>query len=237
MTTRSPVAPELSAIEVRGTTRGAFLMRGALAVGAAYGAGTVGPFVTQALAQAGQGNPRGAGDIEILNFALTLEWLEAFYYQRALKAVNMSSETKALAQEIETNEFEHAKFLNGAIKSLGGKPVPQPEVSFPFAGESKFLQLAQTFEDTGVMAYNGAAPLIEAKDVLANAGRIVQVEGRHAAGIRMLRGQNPAEAAFDGVLEFQEVVRRVKPFLDTLPFSFRQEELPRGAQQGDSSYF
>ncbi len=235
MTPRQPVAPELAAIEVRGTTRGAFMMRGALAVSAAYGAAAVGPFVERALGQAGQANPRGAGDIEILDFALTLEWLEAFYYQRALKAVNMSSETKSLAQEIESNEFEHAKFLSGAIKSLGGKPTPAPTVSFPFAGESKFLQLAQTFEDTGVMAYNGAGPLIEAKDVLANAGRIAQVEGRHAAGIRMLRGQNPAEAAFDGVLSFQEVVRRVKPFVDELPFSFRQAEPGRGGLQGDNS--
>ena len=85
------------------------------------------------------------------------------------------------------------------IKQLGGKPVAAPGVDFgkAFANEESFLELAQTFEDTGVSAYNGAAPEIESTEVLAAAGSIVQVEARHAAAIRLLRGENPAPMGFD----------------------------------------
>ncbi|MGI8440761.1 MAG: ferritin-like domain-containing protein [Thermoleophilaceae bacterium] len=232
MTTRRPTAPELGLIDLRPMTRSAFLIKGALAAGTAYGAAAVAPWVGTALAQ-----NEGAGDIEILNFALTLEHLEALYYERALRQVSLSSETRTLVREIAGNEREHVNFLIGAVKTLGGKPAKEPEVSFPFSGEEAFLELAQTFEDTGVTAYNGAAPLIESKAVLNNAGRIVQVEGRHAGAIRFVRGRNPAEAALDGTLEFQEVVETVKPFLRTLPFEFRNPDGTRGALQGDSSSF
>lgn len=232
MSARRPTAPELGLIELRPLTRSAFLMKGVLAAGATYGAAAVGPWVGTALAQ-----NEGAGDVEILNFALTLEHLEALYYERALRQVSMSSETKRVAREIAGNERAHVDFLIGAVTTLGGKPAKEPAVSFPFSGEEAFLELAQTLEDTGVMAYNGAAPLLESKAVLNNAGKIAQIEGRHAGAIRFLRGRNPAEAALDGTLEFQEVVETVKPFLRTLPFEFRNPDGVRGAQQGNSSNF
>lgn len=222
---RAP-APELAGIEVRGTTRAAFLMKGALATGAAYGLMSVGPFVREALGQQGTefSDPSfaGEGDVEILNFALTLEYLEWEYYARALRQVNLGSEARELVTEIRDNEREHIDFLIGAVKSLKGKPGRAPEVTFDFGGEEAFLALAQTFEDTGVMAYNGAGPLLESKAVLNNAGRIVQVEGRHAGAIRWLRGQNVTDGALDGVLNFQEVVERVEPFIIDSPQSFRE---------------
>ncbi|MGH2804431.1 MAG: ferritin-like domain-containing protein, partial [Thermoleophilaceae bacterium] len=76
-----------------------------------------------------------------------------------------------------------------------------------------FLKLAQTFEDTGVSAYNGAAPAIESTDVLAAAGSIVQVEARHAAAIRALNGNPITEGGFDEALEMQEVLDAVQPFV------------------------
>lgn len=233
----TPVAPQLHQIEFRPTTRAAFLLRGALAAGAAYGANAVGPWVMEAFAQdQGQQNA-GAGDVEILNFALTLEHLEATYYARALKELSLSGPVKALTQEIADNEAAHVAFLSGAIKTFGAKPAKPPEVAFPYTGEAKFLQLAQTFEDTGVMAYNGAAPFIESKAILNNAGKIAQVEGRHAGAIRFLRGKGPAPAALDGVLDFQEVIATVKPYLKSMPFSFRQAEPGRGPQQYNPSTF
>ena len=80
--------------------------------------------------------------------------------------------------------------LTGLVGSLGGEPTPEPEVDFgnAFSSQTSYLELAQVFEDTGVSAYNGAGPELESKEALATAGTIVQIEGRHAALIRMMRG-------------------------------------------------
>jgi len=225
------VPARLAGIEVHGTTRAEFIMRGALAAGAAYGLGAVSPFLQQALAQGTQYAPpeqTGKSDIEILNFALTLEHLEAEYYKRGLSAVNLSGEARKLARELYENEAAHVDFLTGAIKTLGGKPGRAPTVTFPFGSESAFLELAQTFEDTGVYAYNAAAILLESKAVLNNTGQIAQVEGRHAGAIRWVRGQNVTDGALDGTLTFQEVVERLDPFIVDSPRSFQEAKPESG---------
>jgi hypothetical protein len=203
-------APELAAIDVQGISRGSFLVRGAVTAGAVYGLSAVGPFVRQAVAQ------EGGGDVEILNFALTLEYLEAAFYTRALKQTRgLSGNVKSLATEICDNENEHVAALKMTIEDLGGTPVQAPGVDFgkAFANQKNFLKLAQTFEDTGVSAYNGAAPAIESTDVLAAAGSIVQIEARHAAAIRLLNGQPISDGGFDKALEMQAVLAAVKPFV------------------------
>jgi len=199
--------PELAQIEITGMTRSSFLVRSALAAGAVYGTATVTPFVSRALAQ--------GGDVDILNFALTLEYLEEAYYDMGLKSLSLSSEIKALATEIRDNESAHVDALTEAIKGTGGKPVQAPGVDFgkAFADESAFLKLAQTFEDTGVSAYNGAGPAISSPEVLAAAGSIVQVEARHAALIRLANGETPAPDQFDMELGMSEVLKAVKPFV------------------------
>jgi rubrerythrin len=210
MTRHNLAAPELAAIDVQGVTRQAFMVRGAIAAGAVYGLSTVGPFVRSALAE------EGDGDLEILNFALTLEYLEAAFYTQALQQVRgLPGSVRSLAEEIGANEDVHVKALTGTIKQLGGKPVKAPGVDFgdAFSSPAAFLKLAQTFEDTGVGAYNGAAPAISSKEVLGAAGSIVQVEARHAAAIRGLNGEQPAEGAFDDALDTQEVLTAVKPFV------------------------
>jgi rubrerythrin len=218
-----PPAPELAGVEVHGTTRATFVMRGALAAGAAYGLGAVGPLVRDALAAPEFSSPRqtGQSDIEILNFLLTFERLQADFYRRGGR-VDVGGEGRGLIGEIADNEREHARFLAGAIRSLGGRANRPPLVTFPIGGRRDFLQLAQTLEDTGVLAYNGASPLIESKAVLNRASQIAQVEGRHAGAIRMLRGQTVTDGALDGTLEFQEVVERVEPYIIDSPPSFEQ---------------
>jgi len=198
-------APELAAVEVHGMTRAAFIMRSALAAGSVYGLHTVGPFVSQALAQ------DSAGDIEILNFALTLEFLETDFYR---SASGLSGEAAALATRFGDEEAEHVDALTAAIRGLGGKPVGKPQTSFPGGGQGAFLKLAQTLEDTGVSAYNGAAPKIVSKEVLASAGSIVQIEARHAATIRLLNGEDPAPVAFDRTLTEEQVLRAAGPFIE-----------------------
>jgi hypothetical protein len=204
------VAPELAAIDVQGISRQSFIMRGAVAAGAVYGLGAVGPFVRDAMAQ------EGGGDVDVLNFALTLEYLEAAFYIQALRRVgDMSAEVRSLATEIRDNEVAHVGALAETIERLGGKPVKAPGVDFgnAFANQKAFLELAQTFEDTGVSAYNGAAPAIESAEVLLAAGSIVQVEARHAAAVRSLNGRPISEGGFDLSLDMAAVLGAVKPFV------------------------
>jgi hypothetical protein len=201
--------PELATVEIKGMTRSAFIVRGAMAAGATYGLGAVSPFVSGALAQ-------GGGDVEIVNFALTLEYLEAAFYTEAAKKVpGLSGELAALVSEIRDNEVEHVDALTATVKQLGGKPAAVPGVDFggAFASTGAFLKLANVFEDTGVSAYNGAATGIESVEVLAAAGGIVQVEARHAALIRLARNRPPAPLAFDKSSTVDEVLSAVKPFI------------------------
>lgn len=202
--------PELAVIEVKGMTRESFIMRGAIAAGSVYGLSTVSPFVREAMAQGGD------GDIGILNFALTLEFLEAAFYTQALKQVKgLSGDVKEVATQLKADETAHVDGLTGAIKEAGGQPVKAPGVDFgkAFASQDSFLETAQTFEDLGVGAYNGAGPLIKDKATLGTAGSIVQVEGRHAGVIRLLRGEQISPSAFDKGLMMQEVLDAAKPFI------------------------
>ena len=199
--------PELAAIEIEEMSRSDMIMKGALAAGAVYGLSMVGPFLRQAFAQS------GGGDVEILNFALTLEYLESAFYDEAKTKAKASGELKSLVDLIAKDEAEHVSALTATIKQLGGKPVTAPKVAFPYSGTTGFLKLAQTFEDTGVSAYNGAAPSIKSKKLLATAGGIVQVEARHAAAIRLQNNQPPAPDAFDPSLDQKQVLAAVKPFI------------------------
>ncbi len=187
--------------------RSAFLLKGALAAGALYGASAVGPLVQRVFAQG------SSGDIDILNFALTLELLEADFYKTGLEELSLSSNVEKLATEFGDTEQEHVDALTGAIKDLGGKPVKTPKFEFPIKDEKSFLELAITFEDTGVSAYNGAGPMIKSKDLLATAGSIVQIEGRHAGVIRFVAGEEPVVAPFDPTLSMDEVLKAVEPFI------------------------
>jgi rubrerythrin len=155
----------------------------------------------------------GGGDVEILNFALTLEHLEAAFYERGIAEVDLGRETREFAETILGDENEHVAALEKTIESLGGKAAAAPMVEFPFSDEAAFLKLAQTLEDTGVSAYDGAAPAIKSKELLATAGSIVQVEARHAARVRLARNAPPAPNAFDPALGQRQVLKAIQPFL------------------------
>jgi rubrerythrin len=208
MTDNTLANPELTGIEVHGITRSSFILRGALAAGAVYGASAVTPFVSQALAAT------GSGDVEILNFALTLEYLETDFYKVKGKQVGLSGQAKAYATQFGQEESEHVAALTAAVKALGGKPVKKPTFVFPATNEKSFLALASVLENTGVSAYNGAAPQIKSKEVLGSAGSIVQVEARHAAAINLLIGKSPTpNQGFDKPLTSSQVLAAVKPLI------------------------
>jgi rubrerythrin len=207
MANTQPAAPQLRGVDIQGITRSSFILRGALAAGGVYGAGAVGPFVARALAQA------SGSDVGVLNFALTLEFLEAEFYERALSDANLDGELRKLAEEIGKNEAEHVDTLRTTIEGLGGKPAAAPRVRFDLKDRDSFLDLAVRLEDTGVSAYNGAVPAIDSGDILSAAGAIVQVESRHAAAVRLEAGEDPAPAAFDRTLSDEEVQDAIRPFL------------------------
>jgi hypothetical protein len=206
--TTHDVEPELGQIEVQGMTRSSFILRGALAAGAIYGVGAVTPFVSSALAAT------GSGDVEILNFALTLEYLEADFYNVKGKSLPLSGEAKSYATMFGAQESDHVNALTAVIKQMGGKPVAKPMFVFPATSQSSFLKLASVLENTGVGAYNGAAPSLQSKQVLAAAGEIVQIEARHAAAINLLIEQSPTpNQGFDRPLTKAEVLAKASPLI------------------------
>jgi serine-rich repeat adhesion-like glycoprotein len=203
--------PELAAVTVdedsEDISRGEVILKGALAAGAVYGTLMVGPYVRQALAMS------GGGDVEILNFALTLEYLESTFYEEARTRAKAKGELKSLIALLADDEKQHVDALTASIEQLGGKPVAKPKFDFPYSGTAGFLKLARTFEDTGVSAYNGAAPAIKSPEVLGAAGSIVQVEARHAAAIRLQNSEEPSPEAFDPTLQEAQVLKAVEPFI------------------------
>jgi hypothetical protein len=203
MTPSNHVPPELAAVEVHGVTRQSFLLRGAIAAGAVYGAGAVAPFVSSAL------GATGGGDVDILNFALTLEYLEADFYKHKAKTVGLTGEAKSLAATFAEHEQLHVDALIKTIVAAGGTPVKKPTFAFPVTDQPSFLSLAYTLENVGVGAYNGAGPSLQNKQYLVAAGAIVQVEARHAASIALLMGGSVTpNGGFDKPLTKAEVLAK-----------------------------
>ena len=199
-------------IHVAGITRGAFIARSVLAAGALSGAAAAGPALTRALAHSKHGAFSG-GDVGIVNFALTLEKIEAELYKRALAVDGLEPDVKKLIESIAKNETEHVQTLTQALQGLGGKADPAPQIRLPqLANQDDVLRTAVELEDLGVYAYNGAATQIQSKDLLQAAASIVQVEARHAGALRELAGQSPTVGPFDRVFsgeQADEAVHRV----------------------------
>ena len=135
---------------------------------------------------------------DVLNFALTLEYLEDEFYKSALSTTMIPADRKVIFQQISKHETAHVAFLTATIMALGATPVAKPKFDFTAKGTypdpcqdyPTFLALSQAFEDTGVRAYKGrAAELISNNDVLTAALQIHSVEARHASMVRRLRGE------------------------------------------------
>ncbi len=147
----------------------------------------------------------GGGDIGIVNFALTLEKVEADFYKRALAVEDLDEDARKLLEAISKDETAHVDQLSKTLQALGGKADPAPQTRFPaLTGQDQVLQLAIELEDTGVAAYNGAATVIQSRDVLQAAASIAQVEARHAGALRELAGQLPVIGPFDRVMSGEQ---------------------------------
>lgn len=169
--------------EARGTTR-AQLFRRAIVGGGAFVAGglAIGGLPSLAL-----GAPSASQDVEILNFALLLEFLESEFYKEAVSKNAIGGETLAFAKVVRDHELAHVAFLRNA---LGSKARSKPQFDFKdtTSDPDKFRATSIALEDTGVAAYNGQGKNLT-KKTLAAAGQIVSVEARHAAWIRRITGK------------------------------------------------
>lgn len=150
-----------------------------------------------------------SGDVAILNYALTLEYLEEAFYARALKGAGLTGEYKRFATVVGAHEAAHVSFLR---KALGSKAVKKPKFDFKgtTASRDAFAKTAILLEDTGVAAYQGQAGNISSNANLAAAISIHPVEARHAAWIRNIVGQPPAPDAFNPALSKSAVLSAVK---------------------------
>jgi rubrerythrin len=173
----------------------------------------------------------GGTDIDVLNYALTLEHLENAFYREAFETYdretfndadivqNYSTENdQSLYTNIEVigeHEATHVEVLEQAVQLLGGDPVSEATYDFGIDSVETFLGLAQVFENTGVAAYAGAAPFIESPDMVSAALSIRSVEARHAAYLNDINGALAYPDAFDSSLSQQEVLDAVGPFIDS----------------------
>lgn len=206
--------PELAAVEVRGMTREAFLVRATLATGAAYGLGAVAPFVHDALAQE-RTKLEAVGDLGILTLALTLELVEQSLYDDALARSPLGGGAGALVDKLRRDEAAHVGELRRLVRRLRGRPGTPPLVSFGTEAGSRrgFLALAQTIEETVVFTMHGMLPNLESKELLERLAALAQVDARHAALVALARGQKPAPKAFEDRLSIPQARERLSPYV------------------------
>lgn len=163
-----------------------------------------------------------ASPVDVLNYALTLEHLEAAFYRDGLAAIGREGITQWGYQDsvfdnlvaIGEHEAEHVAVLTQVITDLGGEPVAEAMYDFGYEDAVGFLQVAQALEDTGVAAYQGAAQyLIESDELLTAALTIHGVEARHAAYIALLNAAVPFPEAVNPTLTPAEVLDIATPFI------------------------
>jgi rubrerythrin len=147
-------------------------------------------------------------DLAILNFALTLEYLQAAFYTEAERLKELQGRTRRAAEVVGSVERAHVKAFN---ELLGKQAVKRPKFDFQGVTEKSdaFLKTAVAFEDLAVAAYKGQATRLKSRSALAAAVSIHSVEARHAAWMRYLFGVNPARDAFDQPSNKQEVTKVV----------------------------
>jgi Ferritin-like domain len=199
---------------VSGDTRLGFLRKAGLAGGAALsGSAVLGVLAAPAMA-AGSGRPPasfGPGDVGILNYALTLEYLErAFYNEATAKGKITDAKLKAFLKTVTRDERAHVTFLK---KALGSKAVKEPKFNFMGipSDPAKFAATAYVLENTGVHAYLGQAGNIKLPAYLLAAASIVTIEARHAGAIASINNAAIAPSGpFDTGFSAAKVLAAVK---------------------------
>ncbi len=155
-----------------------------------------------------------ADDLEILNYALTLERLEYVFYRDGLTTLDRQAFAQARRpkevfpnlEAIRDHEQAHVETLVAMIRDLGGEPVEEAAFDFPYSDVDDFIALAAAIENTGVAAYADAAAQIQDKELLATVLGIFSVEARHSAYLNARAGKSPFPEAFDEPKPKEEVL-------------------------------
>ena len=214
----------MSTIEKPSSRRG-FLGTSVKLAGAGAAAATLGAQTT---------TPPAMTDVDILNYALTLEHLEARFYIDGLMrytaadfrggmfAANLGDRVNATVYEylglIRDHEVEHVSTLQTTIRGLGGVPVEAcTQYNFMNTTPDQFIAVAQALENTGVSAYVGAIAMIQAPALRTAGASIATVEARHAAYLNLLNNANPFPMAFDMARTMAQVLAIATPFLVSCP--------------------
>jgi hypothetical protein len=202
---------------LEGDTRLSFLKKAGLAGGAVMGSGAILSALTPAASMAaGKGRPPakfGKGDIGILNYALTLEYLEAAFYNEATANQKKSSfvkdkQAQVFLKTVTADENAHVAFLE---KALGSKAVAAPKVDFggTTSDEASFIETAVALENTGVGAYSGQALNIVSPAYIAAALSIWSIEARHASVAGLLLKPTPSSLTPNGPFDKPKTAAQV----------------------------
>ena len=155
-------------------------------------------------------------DLDVLNYALTLEHLEFAFYRDGLAGFTAADFEGGIYDNlilVRDHEGTHVDTLIQVITSLGGAPVAEATYDFGYSDAAGFLAVAAALENTGVSAYDGAAASIVSVDLLNAAGTIVAVEARHASYLNLVSGEVPFPAAFETPLDRAAVLEIAGPFI------------------------
>ncbi|MDQ6606113.1 MAG: ferritin-like domain-containing protein [Actinomycetota bacterium] len=156
----------------------------------------------------------GSGDLAIVNYALTLEYLEAQFYSKVIASGLFSgSPYLSTLKTFGAEEKEHVTALHKVAMSLG-TPAAKPKGKFPLASAAAVVKLAATVENLGAAAYLGQAGNIQSKEILAAALAIHTVEARHAATLNLVLKLSPTpDGPFAKPMTMDQVLGVVKPFV------------------------
>ena len=169
---------------------------------------------TKPASKPGETDMFGKGDLGIVGYALTLEYLEADFYKQAAASGKLKGKVLSVAKQFGEEESAHVKALEDMIKKAGGKLPAKPKGKFPLKDEKSILTLAATVEDLGASAYLGQAARIKDKEILAAALAIHAVEARHASVLNLAIGKTiTPDGAFAVPTDAATVLKKVKPFI------------------------
>lgn len=164
-------------------------------------------------ASSSSSNSSSSGDLGIVNYALTLEYLESQFYADVVKSGLFSGKTLSVLKSFGEEETEHVAALKQVASSLG-TPASMPTGKFPLKSAASVTMLAANVENLGASAYLGQAGNIQSKEILAAALSIHTIEARHAATLNTLLKKSPTpQGAFAKPMTMAEVLAVVKPFI------------------------